>query len=160
MGGDPPTVDVNKAVVPLAKLTDVGADFLGWSSDSKTITWAVGSTFLRMPLDKVNFEKPKPEDEKDKAKKEDTGAKPAPKPEPPKPPEPPRAEAVKDKKKDAVGTPSSSDSDSSKDAKPKQPKPEEIAIKLEFPRHRPSGTVVLRGAQVITMRGDDIVSNA
>src|SRR5215813_4131692 len=32
MGGEAPTVDVNKAAVPLAKLTDVGADFLGWSA--------------------------------------------------------------------------------------------------------------------------------
>jgi Tol biopolymer transport system component/imidazolonepropionase-like amidohydrolase len=164
MGGEPPTVDVNKAVLPLAKLTDIGADFMGWSADSKTITWAVGSTFLRLPIDKVTFEKPKPEDEKDKEKKEDTSAKPAPtpKPEPPQPPEPPRAKAGKEKKSNSNSA-DSTDSDASsdsKEAKAKKPKPEEIPIKLEFPRHRPSGTVVLSGAQVITMHGNDILSNA
>src|SRR4029077_1440007 len=94
----------------------------------------------------------------------DSGGKPAPtpKPEPPQPPEPPRTKAGKDKKNNPNST-DSTDSDApsdSKEAKAKKPKPEEIPIKLEFPRHRPSSTVVLRGAQVITMNGDDIISNA
>ena len=29
MGGEPPTVDVYKAAVPLAKITDIGADYMG-----------------------------------------------------------------------------------------------------------------------------------
>ena len=37
---------------------------------------------------------------------------------------------------------------------------EEFAYTLEFPRHTPTGTVVLRGAQVITMKGNEVVPNA
>lgn len=148
MGGEAPTVDVNKSPLPLSKLTDVGADYMAWSSDSKAITWAVGSTFLRLPLDKAVFEKPKPADEKDKA----TASQPEPRPEPPK---------AKQGKKDSAEstTPLAPDSAADKEKKSK-PKPEEIAIKLEFPRHHPSGTVVLRGAQVIPMRGDDVIPDA
>ena len=45
--------------------------------------------------------------------------------------------------------------------KKKLPKlhPEEIAVNLQFPRHKPSGSAVLRGARVITMRGDEVIDN-
>jgi Tol biopolymer transport system component len=38
-----------------------------------------------------------------------------------------------------------------------KPKPEEFAVVIERPRHRPQGTVVLSGAKVITMRGDEVI---
>ena len=37
---------------------------------------------------------------------------------------------------------------------------EEIDVKIEVPRHRPQGSIVLRGANVITMRGDEVIANA
>ncbi len=151
MGGEAPTVDISKSPLPLSKLTDVGADFMAWSSDSKTITWAVGSTFLRLPIDKVSFEKPKSPEEKDKDKDKDAASNP-PKPASPK---------GKPGTKDSAGSSASEDSDSAAQKEKKnKPKPEEIAVKLEFPRHRPSGTVVLRGAQVIPMHGDDVIADA
>ncbi|PYX40917.1 MAG: amidohydrolase, partial [Acidobacteria bacterium] len=134
MGGEAPTVDINKSVLPLSKLTDVGTDYIAWSNDSKTITWAVGSTFLRLPIDKVVFEKPKSPDDKDKEK--DAASKPEPKPEPPK--------ARQAKKDSSAGATSSDSNASAEEQKKNKPKPEEVAVKLEFPRHHPSGTVVLR----------------
>jgi Tol biopolymer transport system component len=153
MGGEPPIVDVNKPPVPLAKLTDIGAEYMAWSADSKTITWAVGSTFFRLPIDKVVFETPKPEDEKDKEKDKEKDASSQPQPKP----EPPGGKRLKESSSDTASSTSESDAEKQKKNKPK---PEEIAVKLEFPRHHPSGTVVLRGAQVITMHGDEIVPNA
>ena len=150
MGGEAPTVDINKSPLPLSKLTDVGADYMAWSSDSKTITWAVGSTFLRLPVDKVVFEKPKSAEEK--AKEKESKSEPNPVPQ----------KSKLEKKSASAGT-ASSDSDSDPDTdkeKKNKPKPEEIAVKLEFPRHHPSGTVVLRGAQVIPMHGDDVIADA
>ena len=38
-----------------------------------------------------------------------------------------------------------------------KPRPEEIAVVVERPRHQPRGTIVLRGARIITMRGDEII---
>jgi Tol biopolymer transport system component len=40
------------------------------------------------------------------------------------------------------------------------PKPEEIAVVVEQPRRRPTGSVVLRGAKVISMRGDEVLPEA
>ena len=37
--------------------------------------------------------------------------------------------------------------------------PEEIKVKLEFPRATPRGTVLLRGAKIITMRGNDVIDD-
>ncbi|HTA68188.1 MAG TPA: amidohydrolase family protein [Bryobacteraceae bacterium] len=48
------------------------------------------------------------------------------------------------------------------ESKPAREKPkfEEIAVDIEVPRHTPTGTVVLRGAKVITMRGDEVILDA
>jgi Tol biopolymer transport system component len=37
------------------------------------------------------------------------------------------------------------------------PKPEEIAVNVERPRATPKGTVVLRGAKIVTMKGDEVI---
>ncbi len=38
-----------------------------------------------------------------------------------------------------------------------KPRPEEIGVAVERPRHRPRGSIVLRGAKVVTMRGDEVI---
>jgi Tol biopolymer transport system component len=45
------------------------------------------------------------------------------------------------------------------DTKPAAKKPlyEEIAVDIQAPRHTPTGTVVLRGAKVITMKGEEVL---
>ncbi|MBI4466717.1 MAG: PD40 domain-containing protein [Acidobacteria bacterium] len=54
------------------------------------------------------------------------------------------------------------DAPESKEAKKEEPKPlyEEIEVAVEQPRHKPTGTIVLRGARVITMKGDEVIENA
>lgn len=42
----------------------------------------------------------------------------------------------------------------------KKPQYQEITVNIEQPRHRPEGTIVLRGAQVVTMRGDEVIKDA
>ena len=54
-GGEPPKISVHEATVPIKKLTDIGADYAGWADGGKTITWAVGSSFFRLPFDSVVF---------------------------------------------------------------------------------------------------------
>jgi Tol biopolymer transport system component len=140
LGGDGPTVDVYKSPVPIRKITEVGGDYMGWADGGKTIVWAEGSTFFRLPLDKVEFEVPKKTE--------------AEKPPEQTPPAPPTKAA-----NSSAGT--TADADAKKDEKPKLPKlhPEEIAVTMMFPRHTPSGTAVLRGARVITMHGDEILED-
>ena len=117
-GGEAPKVSVHESSVPLKKLTDIGADYAAWADGGKTITWAIGASFFRLPFDSVIFAPLKSEDEEKGEDKE-------------------KAEAEK---------------------KAQKPKPEEVAVVIEQPRHRPRGTVVLSGAKVITMRGDEVVS--
>lgn len=50
-GKEPPVVDLRDTGLLLTKLTNVGADFFGWSADGKTIYWTVGSTFRRIALE-------------------------------------------------------------------------------------------------------------
>jgi Tol biopolymer transport system component len=127
VGGAAPTVNIGTPTVPIKKLTEVGADYFGWSEDGKSMTWAVGSTFFRQSLDTVTFEEP--EKDKDGGKKGKKGS-------------------AKDKKKED---------------KPAEKKPdpfERFDVVLEVPRDTPKGTVVLRGATVITMKGDEVIPNA
>jgi Tol biopolymer transport system component len=46
-----PTIDLTHPTVAHRKLTRVGADFFDWADGGRTITWAVGSTFYRLPLE-------------------------------------------------------------------------------------------------------------
>lgn len=143
--GEMPTVTTNAPSVPLKKLTDIGADYFGWADDGKTITWAVGASYFREPLSAISFEPPK--EEKKEGEKKDTDAK--------------GAEKKDDSKQAAEGK---------KEEKPEEKKPEkfkeqeknvqEIAVDLEMPRKTPKGTIVLRGATVITMKGDEVLRDA
>ncbi len=54
-GGKPPTVDVREPSLPAVRLTDTGADFLGWSDGGRSVWWAIGHTFYQRPLDSVAF---------------------------------------------------------------------------------------------------------
>jgi Tol biopolymer transport system component/imidazolonepropionase-like amidohydrolase len=47
-----------------------------------------------------------------------------------------------------------------KEEESKVPKSESIAIDLTMPRPLPTGTLVLKGARVITMKGDEVLENA
>ena len=59
VGGTAPVVDVNSPTIPVMKLTDVGADYFDWADNGNTITWSIGSTFYRLPVDSISFESKK-----------------------------------------------------------------------------------------------------
>jgi Tol biopolymer transport system component len=134
VGGEAPTVNVSSPSVPVKKLTDIGADYFNWADDGKTITWAVGASLFREPLSAISFEPPK--DEKKDADKKDGGA----------------ADASKDEKKE--------EKKEAKKLKEEEKNVEEIAVDIEVPRKTPKGTIVLRGATVVTMKGDEVLKNA
>jgi Tol biopolymer transport system component len=139
VGGETPNVDVSKSPVPLRKITEVGGDYMGFADGGKTLTWAEGSTFFRLPLDQVEFESPKKsEDEKPEAKP---------------------AEKPKSAKNSKAASSAELPKDEDKKKLPKL-KPEVITVNLTFPRYTPSGQAVLRGARVITMHGDEVLENA
>ena len=49
------------------------------------------------------------------------------------------------------------DKDKAASKKEQKPKADELAIVVERPRSRPRGTIVLKGAKIITMRADEII---
>ncbi len=138
VGGDAPTVNIKSPSVPLKQISDVGADYWAWADGGKTLTWAVGATFFRQPVSSVSFEPPKKEEpKKDEAKKEESG-------------EAKKDDAAQEKKEEAK----------KEEKKEEKPLYEAIEIVLEHPRAKPEGTIVLRGAKVITMKGDEVIENA
>ena len=54
------TVELGKPGANHVKLTTVGADFFGWANDGKVITWALGSSFYRRPLNRISLSQPPP----------------------------------------------------------------------------------------------------
>jgi Tol biopolymer transport system component len=51
-------IDVDAPGVRHRRLTDVGADFLQWSADGRTIGWGIGSSWYRRPLADVALDGP------------------------------------------------------------------------------------------------------
>lgn len=75
--------------VPVKKMSEEGGDFLAWSRDGNSVTWAWGARFYRQPL--------------------------------------------------SAATPNVTD------------------VNLETPRAKPSGSVLLRGAKIVSMKGDEVI---
>src|SRR5204863_173912 len=141
VGGEAPTVNVTSPAVPAKRLTDIGADYFAWADDGKTITWAVGASLFREPLGAISFAPPK--EEKKEGDKKEADAKDAATSE--------TADTKKEKKDEKK---------EEKKLKEQEKDVQEIAVDLEFPRKTPKGTIVLRGATVVTMKGDEVLKNA
>jgi len=150
VGGTPPAVNVFGGVVPVKQLTDIGADSYGWADDGKTVVWHVGSTVFRRPFSSISFE-----EKKEEGAGGGRGR-----------PESSLEEADADSY-DSFGVDQEAKQEEKKDEKkePKKPKEadpgvESFEVALDFPRAVPKGSVVLRGARVVTMKGDEVLENA
>ncbi len=64
------TLSLTNPSLPLARLTDVGADFFGWNADGDELFWSAGHQFHQRALDAVEFK----QDEKEKDESADDGA--------------------------------------------------------------------------------------
>ncbi|MGH7475593.1 MAG: amidohydrolase family protein [Longimicrobiales bacterium] len=130
IGGEAPSVSVTGGGVPVKRITDIGADYFGWADAGATVFWAIGSTVFRLPFDSIAFRAADDEPTADAAERSDTTATDA-------------AAA------DTADTPL----DYSEHV-------ERTEIRLEFPRAVPRGTIVLRHATAITMRGEEVIEDA
>ncbi len=128
--GSSPSVNIASASVPVSRLTDVGADSYGWADNGKTITWSVGSTFFRRPLDSISF---KPE-KKERPQSEESSS------------DEESASESEDPEKDPAAK-----------AREEHEATESFEVVLEFPRYQPQGTILLKGATLITMKGDEVI---
>lgn len=61
------TISLTKPSLPVARLTDIGADFAEWADDGQTILWATGNRVYRRPLSSIAFAEPEEADSADEA---------------------------------------------------------------------------------------------
>ncbi|HEX6940549.1 MAG TPA: amidohydrolase family protein [Longimicrobiales bacterium] len=140
IGAEPPTISVNNpenAAFPVRKLTDIGGQFPAWSADGRKVHWSIGNAHFVYDLDAAEAF-------------EDSVAAAA------------KAEArAKNAAADSAGA-ERAPADAAKGAKKEKPayRPLEVRVAIEARRDIPEGVAVLRGARVITMRGDEVIDDA
>jgi len=136
---EPPEVGLKEGAVPVYRLSDDAGGYVLWADGGKTLTWALGPTFYRLPLaSAIEFARAERKKAEDKAKKEAAAKS--------------TTAAEKPAEKE--------DKEQEKLEQARVPKAETIAIALAMPRPAPEGSWLLRGARVVTMKGDEVLENA
>ena len=141
VGAQAPTIsvaDTAAAAVPVRRLTDIGGEFPAWSADGKQVHWSIGNAHIVYDLDR--------------AKQVDDSLRVA------------NRAAADSARRAAADTasrrpPAVVAADTTKKPKPGYT-PEERRIEVHAARDVPTGTIVLRGARVVTMKGDEIIDDA
>jgi imidazolonepropionase-like amidohydrolase/Tol biopolymer transport system component len=146
VGGVPATVGVSGSVVPTARLTKVGGDFVGWSADGRTAHYSIGKSFFRWDITLADSLV------RDSVARAEALAA-APNATPPSGgAAAPAAAAARPDSSGAASRP-----DSTRRGATYEPVRVDIAITAR--KDRPSGTVALRGARIITMKGDEVIAS-
>jgi Tol biopolymer transport system component/imidazolonepropionase-like amidohydrolase len=134
---EPAEVSIKDGAVPVYRLSDEAGSYVGWADGGQTVTWGLARAFHRLPLasaiDFARQQKKKAEDEKkagEKAGDKKTAA----------------GAKDKDKKED--------------EGELKLPSSEAIEFAVSMPRVEPKGSFVLKNARVITMKGDEVLTDA
>ena len=174
--------------VPVRKLTEVGADFAAWSGDGRSVHWSIGNAFFTYNLDRAKvvedslkaIERAKADSTRkataaaDSLKKLKTRVDSLTKANAPVPDSlripfdsltvRAKVDSIAKAKADSTAK-AKADSlkakgdTAKKDEKPGY-KPEHKRFKVELARDLPKGTVVLRGARAVTMKGNEVIDNA
>jgi len=136
--GQTPEISVanpDKASFPADKLTEIGGEFPAWGGDSKKIHWSLGASHFVYDLEEAKVFKDSIASAKKQREEnaEENGDKDKAKEE----------EEEEDEKKEEETTFTAS----------------ETKVKLTYARAIPSGTAVIRGARIITMKGDQVIEN-
>jgi imidazolonepropionase-like amidohydrolase len=139
--GEAPTVNVgnpSSAAFPARKLTRFGAEFPAWSGDGRTVHWSLGNAHFAYDLDAARAFDDSVRAVRAVEEADTTAA--ADEPEPAEP------EGGEEGEEEGEGD-------------DERFRPREIRISIEAERDTPRGAVVLRGARIVTMRGDEIIEN-
>ena len=141
VGGQTPTVnvaDVSSAAFPTKRLTMVGGDFVGWTNDGRQAFWSIGRSFLRWD--------PAVADSMDKVKQRTDSI---------------REDSLKTDAFKALADSVQKRLRARSDSLSKQPayEPQRVDVTIRVPRDVPRGTVVLRGARIVSMKGNEVIDN-
>lgn len=143
VGAPAPTVSVNSSSsVPTWRLTDIGGDFVGWADEGQVAYYAIGRSFFRYDLAAAEEVKAQQEAAKKDVDSDEVDEEPDP-----------------DEPDDAAET-AAADSSDTESPKIADYKPLRVDVSITVAKDRPSGSVVLRGARIITMRGDEVLPRA
>ncbi len=137
VGAEPPTVSVrdpSAAPMPVTRLTEFGGEFPSWSPDGRAAVWALGNAYFRHDLEEA-------EAFADSVEAAEAEGSEEPGPEQPEPAE------------EGAGEPGE---DGSGDEEPRY-RPAEVRIELDVGRDLPAGRLLLTGARLVTMRGDEVI---
>ncbi|MFN2564080.1 MAG: amidohydrolase family protein [Gemmatimonadaceae bacterium] len=145
--GEAPSVslaDPSAAEFPARKLTDVGGQFPAWSGDGRRVHWSIGSSHFVYDLERARQMTDSIEQAR-RAAGDTTGA---------------AGGLGAGQRPDTAraGTPPPATPGPA--ANPRGYQPAETKITLRARRDTPEGNAVLRGARVITMRGNEVLENA
>jgi Tol biopolymer transport system component len=190
VGGQVPSVNVAQTTggpVPVRKLTEVGAEFPAWSADGRNVHWSIGNAFFSYNLDRAKVvedslkavEKAKADSTKKaqaaadslkklKARVDSLTKANAAVPDSIRIPfdsltARAKADSIAKARADSVEKAKSDSLKAKGDSAKKEEKgykPVHHRFKVEQGRDIPQGTVVLRGARALTMKGREIIENA
>lgn len=139
LGGETPTINVSDpsaAPFPVNRLTRIGGDFIGWSANGKLATWSIGASFFR--YDPVVADSAA----KEKATTDSI-----------------RADSLKKAEADSTKPKPDSAAKARVDSLAKLPAYEAVRIdvSIHVPRDMPRGSVLLRGARIVSMKGEEVI---
>jgi Tol biopolymer transport system component len=142
VGGETPVINVSDpgaAAFPAKRLTMVGGDFVGWTPDARRAYWSIGRSFLRWDFAAA--------DSADRRKARADSI---------------RADSLKSDAFKALADSVQKRLRGRSDSLSKQPayEPPRVDVAIRVPRDVPQGTVVLRGARIVSMKGDEVIENS
>ncbi len=133
IGGEVPSISVadpTGSQFPAKKITEIGGQFPHWTADAKRVNWSIGNAYFSYDLAEAKaFDEQLKKEAK--AKKEAGGEK------------------KEEEKKDSTNQ---------KKEDEKKFKPNEIRVKVDVTKDIPEGSLLLTGARIITMNGDEILA--
>jgi Tol biopolymer transport system component len=142
IGGETPSISLTNpesAAFPARQVTDIGGQFPVWGADGRKLHWSIGNAHAVYDLDAAKAF----EDSVEAAaelEEEDEG----------------EGEVEQEQENDQEDEQEQEDDDEEEAAY----QPLEVRVIIEAARDIPRGVVVLRGARVITMVGDEVIDDA
>lgn len=125
--GQAPAIGVSGAGVPTTRLTRIGGDFIGWSQDSRTAFYSIGKSWFRYDVTLAET-----------AIRDSVL----------------RADSIANAPAPAGGSAAARDT-TKKPSMAYEARRYDVVITAQ--KDRPKGSVVLRGARIVTMKGDQVI---
>ncbi|MEQ9229326.1 MAG: amidohydrolase, partial [Cyclobacteriaceae bacterium] len=154
--------DPSSASFPSWKLTTFGGEFAHWNSDGNTVNFTLGNAYFAYDLaeaKKVTEELEKKKKEEEKNKKEEAEKEKEKKEDGEETDEDGDEEGEGDEAESEGDSSEESSDDAEKEKEDEGYKPNEIRVKVKVEKDVPKGTVLLKGARIITMDGDKVIEN-